>query len=483
MAMTIQEFSKAIRASVDDPEGNVLLDVTRLHAYVYAAITRYGGENVPAPVADMAAVQLGQYLYDADVTEFTAASNAMARSGARAMLAPYRSHHIGVDSIADGVSRISGLDRDAIIDIMREVLNPWVFQGSREPLPLDQVEVSNVVRTATSIVQLREFENAMRTFTPIVTNHLIAIGAPLQAYELPGNPVPSWPADEGDREIKAIVNPVEDGRDTAEVTIDLSAILAKPSALPYQDLSSGNAVVFAASNITYFLGRTPQNQVLIAASERGALNVTLSDSRLDLEGFARLSSNAKVSQAKTPVASWALEGNTDPIPHGKVSVLSSVVQELMGTTVGIAITSGTAAKRGVLTGFTTPLNIAGGQHGMLIVGLQWQVPESDQAAIMLGDDIEDEHITAYHDIAATTVYSAAQKYGVRIGGVDVHTVTNGDRGVKSGVVSFYVARNAANDVRFYFDYVPDPSTGVSGLAGSVQAYVEVFSLRTGIPTS
>lgn len=89
MAVTINDLSKAIRASASDPTGTVLADVTRIHGAASAMIDRYA-MAAPEAVKDMAMVQLAQYLYDVSPEQRRHTTSALRESGAAATLAPYR---------------------------------------------------------------------------------------------------------------------------------------------------------------------------------------------------------------------------------------------------------------------------------------------------------------------------------------------------------------------------------------------------------
>ena len=112
MAMTLTEWSIAIRASVAAPTGASETELTRLKAYADAEALRYGGAGAPEAVRDEASVLLGGYLWDgpggADLVSAGRTVQALRNSGAAAMLAPYRTHRAGVIGAAVADAAIGG---------------------------------------------------------------------------------------------------------------------------------------------------------------------------------------------------------------------------------------------------------------------------------------------------------------------------------------------------------------------------------------
>ena len=124
MALTVEQFSIGIRATTAAPTGNILADMTRLLAFVNAAIDKHA-MTAPEAVKDVAAIQLGQYLYDAPVGVRAGTANALRESGASALLSPYRVHRIGVDGAVAGA--LAGLDEDAVTALIRAIVPAWAL--------------------------------------------------------------------------------------------------------------------------------------------------------------------------------------------------------------------------------------------------------------------------------------------------------------------------------------------------------------------
>lgn len=180
--------------------------------------------------------------------------------------------------------------------------------------------------------------------------------------------------------------------------------------------------------------------------------------------------------------SWARLGNPDPIPPSKVNVLNQYVTERMDTEVGIALASTAAVRRSVAAEFTETLTIGDNQHGLLLVGIRWFVPESSQAQLSLGEtDLTIERNIAFHEIAALDDYSASTTNGIKIGTVDVHATNINVRGAKVGEATFYIGHNADGDVLYFFDYQPDADYTGTAKAGSIQVRAEIYSLPSGAP--
>ena len=90
--ITVQELGAAIRAGQSTEE---TAEVTRLHAYVTAAVDRYAPQ-APDAIKSEAMVRLAGYLYDMpNAGRGMGYANTLRNSGAKDMLLPYRSHRAG----------------------------------------------------------------------------------------------------------------------------------------------------------------------------------------------------------------------------------------------------------------------------------------------------------------------------------------------------------------------------------------------------
>ena len=359
MAIDVNAFAKAIRLSVDNPTGVLLDDATRLLAYCEAAIDRYAGVGtVPDSIRDVAIIQLGQYLYDAPVAERTRPQSAIANSGTKAMLAPYRVHRAGVDvdAVMDGMPAGSGIDRDSVVTIINELIPDWVLTNATA-IPASKLvnapsggmgtgtgatpaQVQLITSTLARVLKLESFEKALRTAGSF--NHprlLINVAIAQAAYRTSGNI--AWPTDDSDQQITISVNPTPSGT-TATYRFDLTDLLAKPSILPATQMSSTNALTFKPSDdsVEYFIGRSGQ-EILFSADSVGSYYIALTDEEIDLASWARESNADPIPTTKIPaaiartasvlstsqvdarvaagVADWAEEGNTTAIPAGKLA--------------------------------------------------------------------------------------------------------------------------------------------------------------------
>lgn len=334
MAIDVNAFAKAIRISVQNPTGTALADATRLLAYCNAAIDRHA-PGLDDAIKDMAIVQLGQYLYDAPVAERARPVTALANSGVKAMLAPYRAHRIGidVDAVVASMPEASGVTREMVMSIINATLEgdtflsaemartdirihsvvvPWAIEGNSDPLPASKLvnaptggmgggltaqQVTALIDGNVRIVELEEFESALRTSANIIREHLINVAIAEAAYLLAGNP--TWPAAGDDREIVAQFRESTTSNNLS-ASFDLATLLRLPAASPAQTLSSSNAIVHTEGGEDYYFARTASNQILFSAGSTGSYYLTINDREIDLEAFARKSSSDDVPDSKIP---------------------------------------------------------------------------------------------------------------------------------------------------------------------------------------
>ena len=327
MAITVQQFAKAIRISVDDATGTALDDATRLLAYCDAAIVRYAGADVPDAIKDQAIVQLGQYLFDAPVAERSRPQSALANSGVKAMLAPYRVHRAGIDVDAVmAMPEASGLNRDEVIQIINETLptlvEDWARADNDDPIPANKLinvppggltaeQVQTLIDSSAKIQELEEFEQALRTSANVIREHLVNVAITNAAYLLAGNP--TWPAAGDDREIIVTFRPVPGSNET--VTFDLSTLLALPAVGQSQPLSASNAIEHTEGAVKYYFARTATNQILFSADSIGDYYLTINDHEIDVESFARKSSSESVPLAKRPTNAGNVTVTTGTLTH------------------------------------------------------------------------------------------------------------------------------------------------------------------------
>ena len=167
MAVTITaaEVASAIRLGNTAAE---LVEVSRLRDYAIVAVSRHLGDafdDAPDAVANEATVRLVGYLFDQPyASRGTGLADAIRNSGAAAMLLPYRTHRAGTvgDAVAAaGTSPAAGVDRAAVEEIIRELVNPLGLIGNTDrwgaaklPMPPNGAEAaagtSTTIRSWTS---------------------------------------------------------------------------------------------------------------------------------------------------------------------------------------------------------------------------------------------------------------------------------------------------------------------------------------------
>jgi len=338
MALTVTDYSIAIRASTAAPAEPILSLVTRLKGLTDAAVARYA-PAAPEAVRDEASVLMGGYLWDGPQTQFggSPSSNALRHSGAASILAPYRVHSAGIIGASqgagapvapgDGALRLPDAAPDAearagIADTIRSwsarlvrvaidaAVATWAKAGDATLIPAEKLAnapgasgaITGLVEGNTrAIGELEAFQQSLRRTADVVHRGLINAAIGLAAYRPAGNP--HWPAARADRRIQISVNPSPSGT-TATYRFPLSDLLAKPAVLPATPLNTGNAIGFGPSDNSYqvFVARTGGNEILIGADSVGDYYFAILDSEADLEDFARASSAAMVPDAKIPAA-------------------------------------------------------------------------------------------------------------------------------------------------------------------------------------
>ena len=144
-----------------------------------------------------------------------------------------------------------------------------------------------------AVVGLREFEASLRREKDIVRGAQVAVAVGLASYALPG--APKLPDADADREVIVTIGSND------PFTFDLAALLAKPAlASVGPALSSSNAVEWTQGGVTYLIARrSGTGEFLIGADTVGDYSVTLVDSVVDVEPFARRGAD-KLPAAKLP---------------------------------------------------------------------------------------------------------------------------------------------------------------------------------------
>ena len=291
MAITINELAKAIRASADDPTGTVLDDISRIHSAGTKAIDRYA-LSAPQSIKDVAIVRFGQYMYDAPPSRRRFVTSALHESGASSLLAPYRRHRLGIEAL-EGVARATGVDRDSVILIIRELVSVWAIDGDNNPLPDSKIPAS-IAR-----------DSEIPTSTGLTQSEVDArIGARVEEWatqgsndDVPDDKIPSGIA-----------------RDS-----EIPSIPPIPSVAPWA--LQGNADDIPDSKIPSGIARDSEIPSIPAipnvASWALQGDVTdIPDSKIP-SGIARDSEIPSIPSIPS-VATWALQGNADDIPDSKI---------------------------------------------------------------------------------------------------------------------------------------------------------------------
>ena len=165
--------------------------------------------------------------------------------------------------------------------------------------------------------------------------------------------------------------------------------------------------------------------------------------------------------------------------EGATDVANPFASELRNSVLGIAIANTQGNVQQTLTALTAPYTLGDQDHGVLLVKVTWQVPASSQSQLALGDDVTDTNLLFLSDLRATDAYlgGTSAKNGLIAGTVDVHRVVNGQRSVKAGEVTLYVAKDADDNIGTYLAYATSAGSFTAS-AGSIQAQVEIALLRT-----
>ena len=232
-----------------------------------------------------------------------------------------------------------GLSRTQVLGLVYD----WAEQGNVTPIPaskltlapssgmgggLNTAQVTSLIESNPKIVELEEFEDALRTSANIVQEHIVTVAISKAAYLMSGNPV--WPTDNDDREIIATFRDNTQSNNET-FTFDLSQLYAKSAVSESTQLSSANALVTTVDGDNYYFarGNSPANAILFSADNVGAYRITINDREIDLATWARKSDSSIIPGSKLPPplvpppviqpAVWAREGNNDQIPGSKLA--------------------------------------------------------------------------------------------------------------------------------------------------------------------
>ena len=162
----------------------------------------------------------------------------------------------------------------------------------------------------------------------------------------------------------------------------------------------------------------------------------------------------------------------------------SFVQELLDEqTVGLNVASTNGSHRLNATGITIGTSqflSSATEHGVIFVSATWNVGVGDNVRIRLGDDVTDSQQVFLSRLReAQEDDNARTESGILVSSVDVHVVSSGSRGVKTGECELRIGRNAMNQIGYWLVYRSTATP--SDTRGTVQCVVEATLLRTDAP--
>ena len=163
---------------------------------------------------------------------------------------------------------------------------------------------------------------------------------------------------------------------------------------------------------------------------------------------------------------------------------NSFVSELLDEAVaGLNVASTNSAHRlnatGIRVGSSQFLSSAS-EHGVIFISATWNVGVGSDVRIRLGDDVTDSQqvfLTRLRE--AQEDDNARTESGILVSSVDVHVVSSGNRGAKTGECELRIGRNASNQIGYWLVYRSTATP--ADTQGTVQCVVEATLLRTDAP--
>ena len=145
------------------------------------------------------------------------------------------------------------------------------------------------------------------------------------------------------------------------------------------------------------------------------------------------------------------------------------------TTVGDSIIAdrGNSTPLRFFTGADT-YTIESTRFGFVQIEVQWVGEGGSLGVLSLGEGVRHRNAVFLAELRASTAYAAGQANGVRISTVSVSETSSGN---KQGDLSLWLARNAANELGYWFRYENAISTGGAAGQHSIQARVQAALLR------
>ena len=144
-----------------------------------------------------------------------------------------------------------------------------------------------------------DFEAALRKTTVISGPAAFTVASPNAAVAISG----SMPEADAGRELVVAVT-------GSTQTFQLSSLAGKDAAAAAITLTDANSVKWMAGTVTYRLGHTAAGGFVASASTAGTYTITLTDSRIDLEGWARLN-GGQIPANRLPNGGGLTQGQVD----------------------------------------------------------------------------------------------------------------------------------------------------------------------------
>ena len=263
------------------------------------------------------------------------------------------------------------------------------------------------------------------------------------------------------------------------VRFDLSALRAKPPVASGTDLDSSNSVVFSVGSTLCMLARTAASetaasQFLFSADRADTYSVELAVSSIDLEPWARRSNATKVAAANLP-SPWLTQAQVD----ARVRALTGMRILYTGPAVQMHIPNTDNSKEGAFTVLSPTFDLDDNPAGALRVVMTVNI--DNVAGIGFGALVDPVYTFEAVVLASKVSEQGTYVRGGAIEGVEIGSRVNlYDDTDRLGVLAFYLAKNANNELGYLFDY---SGAGVAGLDVPLGASMEVSFSPTDAPAA
>ena len=326
------------------------------------------------------------------------------------------------------------------------------------------------------MVARAEFEGALRYDEQLLPATAVAIASGKESVVVAIPGTPEVPAADPDREVIWTV-------DGSTVRFDLSALRAKPAVTVTTTtvLDSTNSVVFSVGSTLCMLARTAASetaasQFLFSADRADTYSVELAVSSIDLEPWARRSNATKVAAANLP-SPWLTQAQVD----ARVRKLTGLQILHAGRAVGMRIRNTNSMSTGSFRALAPAFDLDEHRTGELHVVMT--VTFDDRSVLVAGFGTNEDRTYTFDgvvlasDVSALGTYvSSGPFHGEPVGSsVYLHDSFN-----QLGLLSFYFAKNANNELGYLLRY---SGGGTSGSDVTLTATMEVSFSRTDAPAA